>query len=195
MKKQEIKVMRSVLSKEDCRKMREKFDRVVEEGGARLTNCDVKKFDVVDINEIFEDEQEQLTFHAAEACGKVLLPSYNLARKYWKGSLLRRHTDRDACEYSMTLNFATHEKPWTFYCEVDGREIGVDLSPGDGLYYTGMTVPHWREKLETDYCYQVFFHWVDKYGPCIDYAWEGKMRPFKPRQTAGTYKEPFDELE
>lgn len=196
--KPRVKILRNVIPPEQCQKMREKFDSLIENGQAEYELDPKKLYEIYGIHEAYDKEQEELLFYVSKISRKNIVPSYNYARKYLKGSQLRRHSDREACEYSLTFNMAIDKKPWPFFCEVSGKEIKVDLFPGDLLYYTGTCVPHWREELEDEHCYQIFFHYVDADGPQRRYAFEGKFRKFKKgryQTPVGHYDDKFDELE
>ena len=88
-----------------------------------------------------------------------LIPSYSYTRLYEKGSELKKHTDRIACEISTTLNLGGD--PWPIYFKLE-NEVRVDLKPGDMVLYLGEKIPHWRNKFEGDICGQVFLHYNTK---------------------------------
>lgn len=106
--------------------------------------------------------------------GEVVLPTYSYARVYKNGSELLRHTDRDACEISLTLHLHG-DSPWPIWIETpSGEQRSVDLNPGDAMVYLGKTAPHWREKYEGEYYTQVFLHYVRSRGDCA-YAYFDKL--------------------
>lgn len=175
-----VEVLRDLFTETDCRFMVQKMERAIADNRTKRELPNNKKgINAFSVHELFPDEQMQVLYDVTEVVGEVLLPTYNFSRKYIKGSILRRHKDRPACEHSLTINFGVHEKPWTFYCELNDKIMGIDLNPGDALYYTGQDVAHWREPLETDYCYQTFFHYVEKDGSCKDEAFEGWERQYE----------------
>lgn len=85
--------------------------------------------------------------------GVELIPTYSYARLYEKGNELKKHKDRNSCEYSTTLNIGG--TPWPIY--VEGKSI--NLKPGDMLVYKGMELEHWRKPLKDGECGQIFLHW------------------------------------
>ena len=115
-----------------------------------------------------------------DAIGKKLFPTYFYDRFYFVGQELKMHTDRDACEISVSVHIGTNtKKPWPFKIRTCyGMEASLELNPGDGLLYKGCERPHWREPLESKYgkfvnrirkwlkkeddtyYHQVFFHYV-----------------------------------
>ena len=86
--------------------------------------------------------------------GLKLTPAYTYARIYKNGDVLKKHTDRFSCEISTTMNLGGD--PWAIYL---GKDIKVDLKPGDMLVYRGLELEHWREKFKGKECVQVFLHY------------------------------------
>lgn len=118
-------------------------------------------------NPVMNILHEKLRKNAEEVFGKKLWLTYNYGRNYRKGSILRRHSDRPACEYSVTLCLGYDGKnPWKIYIkDLEGKTQSVNLKAGDALFYEGTKCEHWRKKLESDNNVQMFFHYVDKHGP------------------------------
>ena len=106
--------------------------------------------------------------------GLSLEPTYAYARVYIKGDELPAHTDRPACEISLTVNIATVGKNWPIWMEVSGHApISMLLEPGDAVVYKGCEVKHWREKaMDTELTAQFMLHYVDKNGPFTAYKWD-----------------------
>jgi Rps23 Pro-64 3,4-dihydroxylase Tpa1-like proline 4-hydroxylase len=98
--------------------------------------------------------------------GETVLPTYTYSRVYKKGSELTKHTDRDACEISLTLHL-DGDSTWPIWIETpSGEQRCVELNPGDAMIYLGRTAPHWREVYEGEYYTQVFLHYVRSRGDC-----------------------------
>jgi hypothetical protein len=97
----------------------------------------------------------------AEITGEPMFPTYSYARMYKNGETLKRHTDRGACEVSVTLNLSNDGVEWPIYFETPGKEtVALNLKPGQAAVYLGCIAPHWRDTYEgTDYR-QVFLHYV-----------------------------------
>ncbi len=114
------------------------------------------------------------TPEVSSAIGEIVLPTYSYARVYKNGSELLRHTDRDACEISLTLHLHG-DSTWPIWIETpSGEQRSVDLNPGDAMLYLGRTAPHWREKYDGEYYTQVFLHYVRSRGDC-SYAYFDKL--------------------
>jgi predicted 2-oxoglutarate/Fe(II)-dependent dioxygenase YbiX len=106
------------------------------------------------------------TPEVSEILEETVLPTYAYSRVYKNGSILERHTDRDACEISLTLNLNS-DKPWPIWIKTpEGEERSVELSPGDAILYLGKVAEHWREKYSGEYYTQVFLHYVRSRGDC-----------------------------
>ena len=90
--------------------------------------------------------------------GLKLIETYSYARVYKKGDILTKHTDRESCAFSTTLNIAGDEWP-IFLKDTKNKKIKVVLKPGDMLVYKGCELPHWREEFKGTKCIQAFFHY------------------------------------
>ena len=114
------------------------------------------------------------TPEVSSAIGEIVLPTYSYARVYKNGSELVKHTDRDACEVSLTLHLHG-DSTWPIWIETpSGEHRSVDLSPGDAMVYLGKIAHHWRELYDGEYYTQVFLHYVRSRGDCA-YAYFDKL--------------------
>jgi len=93
--------------------------------------------------------------------GLDLEPTYSYLRVYKNGDVLHKHTDRKACEYSvsLTLKRESNDEIWPLYLQTD-KTYATMLDEGDGLIYKGIESPHWRDKFEGERLAQVFLHYV-----------------------------------
>ena len=88
-----------------------------------------------------------------------LVETYSYARLYTKGNILKKHTDRESCEFSITLNLGG--SLWPLFLENAKLDtLKINLKPGDALIYQGAKHNHWREPLIGDNCGQVFLHYI-----------------------------------
>ena len=122
--------------------------------------------------------------------GKKLYNTYYYDRFYFAGQSLAIHTDRPACEISVSIHISTNlEDCWPIWVKTPdtynddksevlskGKDCAVCLNPGDGMIYKGCERPHWRDPLvsrhtgdyfirklgdiDDTYYHQVFFHYV-----------------------------------
>ena len=101
--------------------------------------------------------------------GRKLYNTYYYDRFYLPGQELKKHTDRPACEISISVHVSSNiDENWPIYIktpdvytvnsksskqrtfsgiEKKGDVVGVMLNPGDGLLYKGCERPHWREPM------------------------------------------------
>jgi hypothetical protein len=102
-------------------------------------------------------------------CGETLVPTYAFGRIYKKGSKLERHSDRVACEISLTLHLDGDEE-WSFCIQTPYYEShNIVLEPGDAVMYLGCIADHWRDGEYTGEAYtQFFLHYVRVTGWCGD---------------------------
>lgn len=100
--------------------------------------------------------------------GETLRPSYVYLASYLGGSDLTKHTDREQCEFSVTLclDFSpepARETPWPICLDTPSGTVTVYQALGDGLAYRGTRLPHYRDVLgEGQTSTSIFFHYVDE---------------------------------
>jgi hypothetical protein len=98
--------------------------------------------------------------------GEPLKPSYVYLASYLSGAQLKKHTDREQCEFSITfcLDFSPEpalETPWPIRLDTGAGTVTVYQAVGDGLAYRGTRLPHYREALtEGQTSTSIFFHYV-----------------------------------
>lgn len=98
--------------------------------------------------------------------GEALKPSYVYLASYLSGAALKKHTDREQCEFSVTLclDFSPEpvlETPWPIRLDTPTSTVTVYQALGDGLVYRGTRLPHYRDVLgEGQTSTSIFFHYV-----------------------------------
>ena len=124
--------------------------------------------------------------------GRDLLPTYNYFRLYRKGDICRVHSDRDACEHSLSLTLAYSDgQVWPFEVGVDSivEPQGIDndfgdhpsrsiaMQPGDAVLYRGVSHRHGRVSPSPNrWSAHMFLHWVDRNGPHATHAFDVMAR-------------------
>jgi hypothetical protein len=100
--------------------------------------------------------------------GRPVRPSYCYVGSYVRGASLLPHTDRQQCEYSISLTIdyepaRTRQDAWPLYlAPKDESPVAIKLAMGDGLLYRGRALTHYRETLtDGDLATSVFLHYVD----------------------------------
>lgn len=107
-----------------------------------------------------------LTPILSAVAGEELKPSYVYMASYKSGAELKKHTDREQCDFSITLcvDFSPEpemETPWPIRLDASGGTATVYQALGDGLAYRGIQLPHYRDKLgEGRTSTSIFFHYV-----------------------------------
>jgi len=129
-----------------------------------------------------------LTPVAAQIAGCELLPSYAYFRVYQQQDICVVHSDREACEHSLSLMVELADgEPWALCIgegEVDcapapERDFGsekyaaIPMKAGDAVLYRGVTHRHGRiDPNPNRWSAHLFFHWVDSNGPYADHAFD-----------------------
>jgi hypothetical protein len=107
-----------------------------------------------------------ITATLSAVAGKPLKPSYVYMASYLSGAQLKKHTDREQCEFSVTLcvDFspeAALETPWPIRLDTPTSTVTVYQALGDGLAYRGTRLPHYRDALgDGQTSTSIFFHYV-----------------------------------
>jgi hypothetical protein len=99
--------------------------------------------------------------------GFELTPTYSYTRRYAKGEKLARHTDRAACEVSVTASIEIPRRagPSVIFLNTpDSAETKVKMFEGDGCIYAGIEVEHWRDRFRVEGYVQLFLHFIAKHG-------------------------------
>jgi len=97
-------------------------------------------------------------------------PSYPYFAAYPRGTSLSRHTDREQCEYTVSLLVGheprgNRELAWPIYLEppsgIPMPRVRLLQRPGDMLIFKGREIPHWRPQLRcAARSLHIFFHFV-----------------------------------
>jgi len=126
--------------------------------------------------------------------GRELLPTYSYFRMYRQGDICRVHSDRYACEHSLSLLLAaSDELPWPL--EVGSGHIdqpreradedfgdeaydSIAMHPGDAVLYQGVHRLHGRITPNRNrWSAHLFLHWVDPNGAYAKEAFDGMRIP------------------
>ena len=108
----------------------------------------------------------QMAIAVSSIVGEAVKPSYVYFASYLSGAELKKHTDRAQCEFSITLclDFSPEPDlatPWPIRVDTPSGTVAVYQGLGDGLFYRGTKVPHYRHALaEGKTSTSIFFHYV-----------------------------------
>ena len=104
----------------------------------------------------------KIRFILEKAIGRKLYNTYYYDRFYFPGQELTVHTDRPACEISVSIHVGSNlEEKWPIWIKTpdvykDSKKLDliskgenrcINLSAGDGLIYKGCERPHWRDPM------------------------------------------------
>lgn len=109
---------------------------------------------------------QQMTNAISAIVGEAIKPSYVYFASYLSGAELKKHIDREQCEFSVTLSLDFSPEPdlatsWPIRLDTPAGAVTVCQALGDGLVYRGTKVPHYRNRLaEGHTSTSIFFHYV-----------------------------------
>jgi hypothetical protein len=122
---------------------------------------------------VLDSVLEQLVPFMEDRTGLRVSPTYCYARIYMPGEILHKHTDRPACEISITVTLGYKGELWPIF--VDGEKLLLPV--GSGAIYRGCQVPHWRDEyVEGEWQTQAFFHYVDANGPYKHHRYDKRSK-------------------
>ena len=108
-----------------------------------------------------------------EQIGVELYPTYSYMRIYYKDAILAKHTDRESCQYSVTICIKCDPiNPWPISFNSNRDDISLALNQGDLCIYKGDELTHWREPCSYDNHIQFFLHFVDINGKYSDFKYD-----------------------
>jgi len=108
----------------------------------------------------------QLATAISAVAGQPVKPSYVYLASYLSGAELKKHIDRQQCEFSVTLclDFSPEPKlatPWPIRLDTTEGSVTAYQALGDSLVYRGTRVPHYRDILPQGHTStSIFFHYV-----------------------------------
>jgi hypothetical protein len=134
--------------------------------------------------------------------GTRLVPTYGYFRIYQQGDVCKVHSDRHACEHSLSLMLAASDGlAWGLSVGNERRseptaKVSSDFSdepfgtvlmmPGDAVLYQGVHHRHGRlEPNPNSWSAHAFLHWVDPAGPYAEQAFD---RPALAKAQGGNHK-------
>jgi len=111
---------------------------------------------------------EQLAGVVSRVAGQPVKPSFCFFASYRPGAELPPHTDREQCEYSLSILVDQSPEPagassWPLHLQPPGAPAATPVAAalGDGVLYFGREVTHFRERLvAADFCSFWFFFYV-----------------------------------
>ncbi len=166
MERQRYAVVRGILAPAAIAALRGYYRTLVAEGRVGLDDRQVLLRYAQHNEPLARHFHRELAGFASEIAGERVVPSYVFFASYLPGAVLKPHTDRAACEVSISLQIdylpdPEGASPWPLYLDVGGRPVAVSLGLGDGLVYRGRELCHWRDALPAGHSStSLFLHYV-----------------------------------
>jgi hypothetical protein len=146
--------------------LRRHFRRQIRKGATRLGDDQSPRRYIAHNEPAARFFHLQLTKAVSDMVGEAVKPSYVYMASYQSGARLEKHTDREQCEFSITMcvDYAPEPRvatPWPLYLDTRDRTVTVYQCLGDALLYRGRKLPHYRKTLaEGNTSTSIFFHYV-----------------------------------
>jgi hypothetical protein len=173
--RQRYAVWRSLLAPDEVNRLYSYALLRVRSGTMSLTDAQVPQTPSAGGDFIMDGVLADLAPRVEQATGLELFPTYSYFRVYKRGDVLARHTDRPACEISLSVSLGlVADRAWPLSIEGPFGAADVALNPGDALLYRGIECPHGRDAFDGESAAQLFLHYVDRHGPHA--AWKFDKR-------------------
>lgn len=107
----------------------------------------------------------------SKQAGRRVYPSYGYWRLYWPGATLPIHTDRAACDWTMSVSIANEPglPAWGLETQVGSSKDSIVLRPGDAALFRGREIAHGRETPAPGWSVWLFLHCVDDRSKVFDH--------------------------
>jgi len=146
--------------------LRRYYRHAIRQGRIRLGDDQSSRRYVAHNESVARFFHHQIARTVSAVVGEAIKPSYVYLASYLSGAELRKHTDRQQCEFSVTLCLDFSPEPevatsWPIRLDTPEGAVTVYQALGDGLVYRGTKVPHYRDVLaEGQTSTSMFFHYV-----------------------------------
>ncbi len=162
-------IVRDLLHPFQLGAMRRYYRELVASGGVPLGDFQVAERYQLGNEVLASFYHSQLADLVGRIAAEPVKSSYVYLASYLPGAELQRHTDREQCEFSISLQVDYAPEPdgpcgWPLFLENPG-ELGVthsaDLGIGDVVIYRGRELVHYRNRLpEAHHSTSLFLHYV-----------------------------------
>jgi hypothetical protein len=158
--------LRSLIHPFNLAALRRYYRHAIRHGAIRLGDEQSSRRYVVHNESVARFFHCQMTNAVSAVVGEAIKPSYVYFASYLSGAELKKHTDRQQCEFSVTLCLDFSPEPdlatsWPIQLDTLDGTIAIHQALGDGLVYRGTKVPHYRSALaEGHTSTSIFFHYV-----------------------------------
>lgn len=169
-------IIRNFISKNKAKKLSKEFrDFCDKNPNETQPDNQVKRAPAYYNHSAFVELLSSKTAKVSKLIGERVLPSYCYARVYTEKCVLEKHTDKPACEISLTVHL-DGDKEWEFFIEDKIGEVHeIVLTSGDAILYSGGEVLHWRNEYKGSFYSQTFLHYVKSSGIYKHNYFENKL--------------------
>jgi hypothetical protein len=146
--------------------LRRYYRCAIREGAIRLGDEQSSRRYVAHNEKVARFFHHQIAKTISAVAREAIKPSYVYLASYLSGADLKKHTDRQQCEFSVTLCLDFSPEPeletsWPIRLDTSEGTVTVYQAPGDGLAYRGTRMPHYRDVLAAGHTStSIFFHYV-----------------------------------
>jgi hypothetical protein len=146
--------------------LRRYYRQLIRTGAIRLGDGQSPRRYVAHNEPVARFFHRSITSKLSALAGRALKPSYVYLASYLSGAELKKHTDREQCEFSITLCLDFSPEPeletqWPIRLDTPTGTTTVYQALGDALAYRGTRVPHYRDLLSAGQTStSIFFHYV-----------------------------------
>lgn len=146
--------------------LRRYYRHAIRRGAIRLGDEHVPRRYVAHNESVARFFHHQIGNVVSAIVGERVKPSYVYLASYLSGAELKKHTDREQCEFSVTLCLDFSPEPqlatsWPICVDTREGRAAVYQALGDALLYRGTRVPHYRSILAEGFTStSIFFHYV-----------------------------------
>ncbi len=146
--------------------LRRYYRHAIRQGSIRLGDEQSPRRYVAHNESVARFFHHQIANAVSAIAGEAIKPSYVYLASYLSGAELKKHIDREQCEFSVTLCLDFSPEPelatsWPIRLDTGKGSVTVYQGLGDGLVYRGTKVPHYRHVLaEGHTSTSIFFHYV-----------------------------------
>jgi hypothetical protein len=146
--------------------LRRYYRHAIRRGAIRLGDEQSSRRYVAHNESVARFFHHQIANAVSAIVGEAVKPSYVYFGSYLSGAELKKHTDRQQCEFSVTLCLDFSPEPelatsWPIRLDTSDGTVKVYQALGDGLVYRGTQLPHYRHVLAQGHTStSIFFHYV-----------------------------------
>lgn len=166
----EIAIVRQVLGEIPRKELAQHFFALGKAGKLWMDDSQVKDAPVLINDSLYNKVLHIFKPMVEEIFDREMFPTYSCARLYREGDKLGIHKDREACEYSLSVNLSrawTHDDPqWSLYIKsLKGEEEqGCHTYEGEAVFYKGFERAHFRNACPYQWSLQGFWHYIERGG-------------------------------